>query len=240
MAEMEPAKRRRFRYSLRKAAIVLSVVVLALSHALSSYRLFQSEKTLAELRRVTGELVVSDPAKLQVVSLQKLDSLVSSNNGFWRWRIYVPPGHGYDLTIELSDLAQASPGDSSQKTIILSESANPRAGKLAPGEWIVSYRETRTTRQEPLDQLSMTIEAARTGASFSAGRGMPMARLPWMAVDWSKDHKVAGKYETEVFDADQPAALLELRSRPEEDFANPNPNAKPKLRVLLVPRMLTP
>ncbi|MDZ4779158.1 MAG: hypothetical protein SGJ19_02785 [Planctomycetia bacterium] len=88
---MEGANTGRFRFSLRRFFVLLTLVVLAVSHLRTSYQFYLAEQELAKLRRETGYLQVGDPAAIHVVAVPFLDFET------WRWRVYVPEGTTYRL-----------------------------------------------------------------------------------------------------------------------------------------------
>lgn len=179
-----------FRFSLRSMIVVISVAILALSHGLSSYRLYRSEKELAKLRRETGYLEISDPTKIHVVAVPVMDSRTQ------RWRVYLPPGARYWLACHANDIPVRGVPD--------------RGGSstLEPGEWVVELR---------IDKDSSGKWSIKHHAQSDLGAGGGTEQLEGAAADWLNKGWVtmkqqAGTQKTDTFEVGEKVVLFRQRS----------------------------
>jgi hypothetical protein len=232
MDKSDLKKRLRFQFTLRSFIATLVIALLAFSHWNTSRELKTTRDALIKLRSETGELVVSDPTKLQVVAIRTIDSETR------QWRVHVPPGHEYDLTLELHDLAETFPGESTEFVHMLpGNSLRPQNRILSPGEWLVSFRTQGGLDEQKAEVWSAQLAVSGPGVGSHSTQSMGSARLPWMSPPWSREYKWLGGQETEVLEAGASAALLELRAWRSQARTSSD---KPKLEVLLLPRIPTP
>lgn len=180
---------RRFRFSLRRMLLVIAVVVLALSHLLSSYRLFQANREIAKYRREMGYLDVSDPSKIHVVAIPSMEERT------WRWRVYVPPGVDTLLRMEANDITP---------------DGIPSAGgaSLPQGESIVELRCT----EEQAGEWNVLCAAKSPLGAATIPEILKGAETDWLDHGWMRMMQQVGVEQTEQFDAAETITLLRLRS----------------------------
>ena len=103
-----PPRVNRFRFSLRTLFVAALIVSLAVSHVGTSWQLRNASQSNAKLmaqnsalRRELGYFDVEDPSKVYVLNLPTLEAYT------WRWRMYVPKGHGLTIHKAFSDIPEA-------------------------------------------------------------------------------------------------------------------------------------
>jgi len=235
---MEELRKWRFRFSLWRMLLVLSVTVLAFSHAVTSFRLYRAENDLAELRQRTGELIVDDPELLQVVRIPEFDGDLLGDllGGRRQWRVRVPPGHEYQLAVELRELAQSSPEGSEQRTylmesggLIFGNASEPMRNTLTEGTWIASFQHST------LEDFTMTVGASHFGSSFETTQTVSRQKLPWLSPVNIPHVKTTAEAETMAFDPNEPIELMLWSSQQSSENSHQNSEIMPNLVFKLVP-----
>ena len=86
-----PARERTrwFRFSVGSLILLTAVIALAISHALTSLRLWHEKEEVGRAYAAAGMFDAPDPDRLYVLPIRQPLLLV------WQWRIYVPPGNPY-------------------------------------------------------------------------------------------------------------------------------------------------
>ena len=83
----EAVDRRRFtRFSLLSLMLLTGLICVSASHFRLTAEVNQLKLTNNELRTELGYLVIDDPEKAYLRSLESLEALK------WRFRVYLPPG----------------------------------------------------------------------------------------------------------------------------------------------------
>lgn len=188
MAEAPTTKRRWFRFSLRRFAVVVSVVVLALSHALSSYRLFHAEQELVQLRRDAGYLQISDESKVHFVALPR----IAINT--YRWRVFVPKGANYQLSATVGDLPPKG---------------FPAGGGgvgFNAGEYLVGFELLK--RADGEWEFYVSTEGARSGGRIETDQA------DWLNSNSGTRSETPGSDRTVAFDVGQSQLLLKMQPLP--------------------------
>lgn len=234
---MEVERKGWLRFSLRSLIITISVAVLILSHVLSSYRLYWTQREFDAWRRDVGGHLSDRSAELQIVSVNtgRLDD--------WMWRVRVPPGRRYDLVLECRDLAPTESEQETQKTRVFRLGPNHERRLLGPGETLVTFRWGRrieglggvTDLVEPDRYVNMYVDASRPLRSAGRHYSDTTDRMHWMQPHWIREYAVTGATMTEMFDADSPAPLMEVHAYPIHELRNVNTNDAPKFTLKLVP-----
>ncbi len=189
MAEpIAAGRRRRFRFSLRRLLIVLTVAVLVLSHGLSSYRLYQAEKELAILRREGGFLQIQDESQVQFVALPQ----VAENT--YRWRVHVPQGANYVSRVAVNDLPpEGFPADGDGMEV--------RAGEQVLGFELVE-------RADGECDIHLRCGVAHTLCLLAPDDE------DWLNKGLLVIPDMRGRFETEAFDVGDKKLLLQMRVAP--------------------------
>jgi hypothetical protein len=191
---MEGADKGRFRFSLRRFFVLLTLVVLAVSHLRTSYQFYLAEQELAKLRRETGYLQIGDPAAVHVAAVPFLDFET------WRWRVT------YRLCKQVNDVpAEGFP-------------AAPAGDVLSPGEWMIELRIERAGN-EKWDirhhcRMERTLSRFGSQTVTSQGSGATLEGEPadWLDGRWVSMSQLAGNQRTEAFPIGQPICLLRHRA----------------------------
>jgi hypothetical protein len=220
------ANRRWPQFSLRSLIAVTVILLLGISHWNTSRELSSTRDELNQLKRATGELVVRDPTELHVLAIR---TTVRREQAFL-WRIYVPPGATYHLSLELDELVPST--FNGPKSLSF-----PIQGQLldAPGEWQVWYEyDSKNDRNEWDTAMTLATPSDDTESRFES---LPLASVPWVDSEWKKDFRVAGAYGTDTFAVGTPADLLVLRASPHQQPSTQSsmPPDAWKLRVRLTP-----
>jgi hypothetical protein len=227
----------RFRFSLRSLILAISIVVLTLSHGLSSYRLYRTQREVDAWRSDLGGLLSDGSTELQVVSVNtgRLDH--------WMWRVSVPPGRKYDLVLEFRELAPTQLEQSTNSTHSMSFGPDDARRILGPGETAVTFiwgqRDLgiggSTDLNRPERFLNMVLFAMRPNQMGGNNYTEDTDRIPWMHDDWTREFSVVGDKMPVALDADSPAPLLEVRAFPIQELPNVDSTDAPKFTLKLVP-----
>src|SRR6185436_3135668 len=95
----------RWTFSLRTMLLVGVLIVLAVSHLVTTWRLKEASSELQKLREEVGYLDVADPSRIHAVQVSTLETLT------WKWKLHLPPGQQYWLhTSTLEIPATGLPG----------------------------------------------------------------------------------------------------------------------------------
>lgn len=81
------------KFSLKSFIAVSLVVALGTGLVITARQSRESRAELRSLRAELGLLNVEDESKINVVSVTQTE------NKRWKWRIFLPPGHAYDLNL---------------------------------------------------------------------------------------------------------------------------------------------
>jgi hypothetical protein len=85
-SEVLPSRRFRFRFSLATLMFSVTLIIVLVALTTTSLRYHQAMEELLKLRGESGYLTISDPAKIHVIGVRKLEEMK------WQWRIYAPEG----------------------------------------------------------------------------------------------------------------------------------------------------
>ncbi len=223
-------RHRWFRFSLRSMIAVTVILILGISHWNTSRELHRTRENLLQLRRETGELVVRDSTKLHVRAQQ---TTVPREKAFL-WRVYVPPGTSYRLSVDVDDVSVAKPGAPTRFTF-----PPGREFVLKPGEWKIWYEYNSNVDDGRWD-TALTLASADQDTE-STFQDLPLSSLPWLTQEWRRKFHVAGSYATDTFEADEAVNLLDVLAVPQEKGVAPAfPPESSKLQVRLTPVPLKP
>jgi len=151
-------------FSLRKLLLSIAVVVLILSHALSSYRLWVTSNELQELKRRHGILVVEDDSRAQALKIDLQQPFA------WRWRVYLPEGRQYQVCATTDDIAeQGLPTDRGGLGLPPGEhEITVKVQRNERGEWMLGlYKDGVTSEQKiPEGHTDWLESPSGSGATF--------------------------------------------------------------------------
>ena len=88
----------RWKFSLRTMLLVGTVIVLAVSHLVTTRRLKVATDELQKLRQEAGYLDVADPSRIHAVQVPTLETMT------WKWKLHLPPSRQYWLHTSTVDI----------------------------------------------------------------------------------------------------------------------------------------
>ncbi len=224
MGERSTTRRFLLRFSLRALFVFVALLLLGISHWNTSRELQATRDELAQLKRVTGDLVVRDPGKLHVRAVR---TTVARKQAFL-WRLHVPDDATYRVTVEVSDLRPTYVGGPTQLSI-------PSRGEIivTPGEWMLWYEHQG---EAGTDLWDAALTLAPTDDSDSTSRFEPLGNVPWEAPEWKKLIQALGVNQTEAYDSSEQVDLLKVFAvQSQSDLHSSFPPESLKLRVRLTP-----
>jgi hypothetical protein len=193
----------RFRFSLRAFLLLLFIASLIASNLFTSWQLSRLREESVQMRKELGRLVVSDPSKIHIVALPSYEDML------WRWRIYVPQGQ----SLRLFETAQDIPQSGFPTNYVGS------SGPLQEGEYLL----TAAIRRDRNGKWQATLAGPHSSNSF----GIADEHAAWLTDSPGWETSQAGSTSTEVYNADQPFALLRVRSMkkvsPNSSQSTPDP-----------------
>jgi hypothetical protein len=232
MAETAESDRRRwFRFSLRSLLAATVIFLLGVSHWNTSRELKTSREEVVQLRRKLGELVVGDPSRLHVVALRSPMTPYRA----WQWRVHVPQGQRYRVTVELNDLTATFPGEPLHKTI--PEKNEPI---LDAGDWTIVYEYDAQFRNSPGDVWKMAVRCTRPGTARTVHHTLGRPTLGWLDSDWVHNYQQLGIQETESFDVGETVDLLDVHAVPRQSWQGGLPTNSSKMKLRLTPMSTQP
>lgn len=187
---MEEERKGRLRFSLWRLFVILTFVVLAASHLLTSSQLYTANQELAKLRRETGYLDVTDPTKVHVVSIPVMDQLT------WRWRVFVPEGANYWFAAQVNDVPSTEFPE------------NGQIATLLPGEWVIELR----IHEESPGTWTVTYNARSESNAVGGYKKLTGADADWLAGGWARMAQGSGSQHTDSFNVDEHVLFLRLRA----------------------------
>lgn len=179
----------RWRFSLRTFLLVSVVLSLALSHALTSRRLWLAENEVKKLRIETGHLHVDEPTKIQTLAIPTTETL------YWKWKVYLPPGRNYRIHFQTRAIPTWKLPEGKQ-LYILEGTGEPRTFSVA-------------IRKDHLDRWSLRFVFAHT-----SGVSIPDEDVQWVTdgLIWSQAASASSTMNVCTQDADKPLELLRIRA----------------------------
>jgi hypothetical protein len=111
-------KRSRFQFSLLTLLLLVTIVCLSAALWVMCRNLRETQAENQEFRDRFGYLTISDPKKIHVIRIP------NHEEDAWRWRVYLPEGHQYQVCFQVGKIPRGLPADLS------SDHSMP----LAPGE----------------------------------------------------------------------------------------------------------
>ena len=105
----------RWKFSLRTMLLVGTVIVLAVSHLVTTRRLKVTTDEVQKLRQEVGYLDVADPRRIHAVQVPTLETMT------WKWKPHLPPGRQYWLHTSTVDIPATGLPDSGQWRLSSSE-----------------------------------------------------------------------------------------------------------------------
>ncbi len=189
--------RRRVRFSLLTLLLLTALLVVGMSHYVTSRRL---DATQAELRKANndlGQLTVDDASQLHAISLPTFQ------HQQWRWRVQLPPGPRYRLRWLVDNVPQ---------------DGVPQAPRANQVELLDSYAKPVVTGEPFILTLALTKDAAGKASLTCAlpdrSSTIPFKDQPaWSdgdsGIGWST--WTAGMQGTESVDKTAPLMLLRYR-----------------------------
>lgn len=133
----------RMRVPLGWLFVDVALVVLSISHLVTSIRLQRSEETVRSMRREYGYLYDINEEKVNVISVPTLEQET------WRWRVYIPKGKKYRLYFRLNGIPETglpTPFQIPDKGVPLERD----------GEMLLSVKVVRMPQDESVRGLSAT------------------------------------------------------------------------------------
>src|SRR5678816_3137100 len=88
----------RWTFSLRTMLLVGTVIVLAVSHLVTTRRLKVATEEVHKLRQEVGYLDVADPSRVHAVQVPTLETMT------WKWKLHLPPGRQCWLYTSITDI----------------------------------------------------------------------------------------------------------------------------------------
>lgn len=175
-----------WRFSLRSFLLSLFMVCLIGSNFFTAWELNRAREDNRRLRTELGELVISDPRKLHVVTVPTYEDLT------YRWRILIPEGQVIRILQATREIPQSG------------YPANFGASYLPEGEYVL----TVAVRRDHLGQWRLTA----TNPQGSVSMGIAQEDSAWLVDSPGASTSQAGAQETESFDPGERIVLLRDRT----------------------------
>jgi hypothetical protein len=193
----DTATRRRVRFSLLTLLLLTALLLVSVSHFVTSRRLDATQAALRQANNDLGQLTVDDANKLHAISLPTFQ------HQQWRWRVQLPSGQRYRLRWLVDNVPQEGV---------------PQAPRVNQIQLIDQYAKPIATGEPFILTLALTKnaegQASLTFAVPNRSTTIPLKdQAAWAASDsgigWST--WTAGMQGTESVVKTQPMMLLRYR-----------------------------
>ncbi|MFO0886055.1 MAG: hypothetical protein U0894_18050 [Pirellulales bacterium] len=187
----------RYRFSLRTAFVLLTLLPLIVAQIQSARELAELRKEVARLREETGHFEIKDPNKVYILALR------SQEEKHYRWRIYLPPNIAWKKTMAMGQIAAT--GFSNHGSSVSSSSSTGSAiGESQMMEVMVRRN------------INGELQLKFVTGNGSSSQNIDNKDLRWLDPMQScpVSTKQAGAGGVQEFSPDQPIELLRMRVLP--------------------------
>lgn len=210
----------RFRFSLRTAFVLLTLLPLIWAQIQSARELAELRKEVARLREETGHIEIKDPNKVYVLALR------SQEEKHYRWRIYLPPNIAWKKTMAMGKISAT--GFTNHGMSVSSASST---GSAIGESQIMEVMVRRNINGE--------LQVKFVTGSGSSSQNIDNNDLRWLDPMQScpVSTKQAGAGGVQEFTPDQPIELLRMRVVPinEDGTTGPVPEKTDGILIYITP-----